>query len=202
MRVGPTLDKIAAEYPQDVRIVYMQHPLPMHAQAMLAAEAAMGAHAQGKFSAMNAKLLTNSKALSREKVLEIAKEIGLDLARFTRELDDHAHQPEIERQVKEVMAIGATGTPASFVNGRYLSGAKPFEAFKQVIDEELAWAKQGNRPKFAVGKNVREATPARPAAAAANKPDPNKIYDLPVGGAPMKGSPAAKVRILHYLDYQ
>jgi protein-disulfide isomerase len=138
VRVGPTLEKILAEYPKDVRMVYKQHPLPMHKNAMSAAEAAMAAHAQGKFGAMNDKLMANSTALSREKYLEIAAEIGLDVKKFTNDIDTHVFKASIDAQAAEAMKVGATGTPASFVNGRYLSGAQPYEAFKKIIDEELA----------------------------------------------------------------
>lgn len=197
-KVGPTLEQIRKDYPGDVRIVYKMHPLPMHAQAMVAAEAAMAAKAQGKFLEMHRKLFANQSALSREKVLALAQELGLDMERFTRELDAHAHAAEIQQEAKEVEDLGASGTPGSFVNGRYLSGAKPYTAFKEIIDEELGWARAGNRPKFTVGKNVRDAA----AQSAAKGPDPSTVYDLPVGDSPFRGSPTAKVTVQHYLDYQ
>jgi predicted DsbA family dithiol-disulfide isomerase len=105
---------------------------------MLAAEAALAAHAQGKFEPMHHELLANSRALSRDKILAIAREIGLDVERFTHDLDTHASKDVIERQTREAMGVGATGTPASFVNGRYLPGAQPYENFKKLVDEELA----------------------------------------------------------------
>ena len=138
MRVGSTLEKILADYPKDVKMVYKQHPLPMHPNAMPAAEAAMAANAQGKFGLMNDKLMANSTALSRDKYLQIAAEIGLDVKKFTNDIDTHVYKPSIDAQVAEAMKVGATGTPASFINGRYLSGAQPYEAFKKLIDEELA----------------------------------------------------------------
>ncbi len=141
MRVGPTLEKILADYPNDVRMVYKQHPLPMHANAMSAAEAAMAANAQGKFRDMNDKLMANSTALSRDKYLQIAAEIGLDVKKFTNDIDTHVYKASIEAQTAEAMKVGATGTPASFVNGRYLSGAQPYEAFKKLIDEALGATK-------------------------------------------------------------
>jgi len=146
VRVGPTLDKILADYPADVRMVYKQHPLPMHQNAMPAAEAAMAANAQGKFAAMNEKLLANSSALSRDKYLQIAAEIGLDVKKFTNDIDTHVYKPSIDAQAAEAMKVGATGTPASFVNGRYLSGAQPYEAFKKLIDEEIAKATKPSSP--------------------------------------------------------
>ena len=140
MRVGPTLDKILADYPADVRLVYKMHPLPMHKNAMPAAQAALAANAQGKFAAMNEKLLANSATLSRDKYLQLAQELGLDIKRFTNDIDTDAYKKIIDAQTEEVMKVGATGTPATFVNGRFLSGAQPYEAFKKVIDEELARA--------------------------------------------------------------
>ena len=142
MRVGSTLDKIVADFPNDVRVVYKMHPLPMHQNALPAAEAAMAANAQGKFAAMHEKLMANSAALSRDKYLQFATEIGLDVKRFTSDIDTLAHKPAIDAQTQEAMKVGATGTPASFINGRYLSGAQPYEAFKKIIDEELAKAKK------------------------------------------------------------
>jgi len=146
VRVGPTLDKILADYPADVRMVYKQHPLPMHPNAMPAAEAAMAANAQGKFTAMNEKLLASSASLSRDKYLQIAAEIGLDVKKFTNDIDTHAFKASIDAMAAEAMKVGATGTPASFVNGRFLSGAQPYEAFKKLIDEELAKATKPSSP--------------------------------------------------------
>lgn len=200
MRAGPALDQLAKEYPNDVRIVFKQHPLPMHQHAAIAAEAAMAASAQGKFPEMHKKLLENSSTLSRDKILEIAKGIGLDVDRFTKDLDSHTYKASIDKQTAEAEAIGASGTPASFVNGRYLSGAKPYNMFKDLVDEELKWAREKNRPAFVTGKHVRETQP--PSQQAQRGPDPLKAYDIPVGNSPIVGSAKAKVTILHYLDYQ
>lgn len=177
------------------------HPLDMHAQAAPAAKAALAAHAQGKYFEMHAKLYENSSSLSRDKILEIASSLGLDMDRFKKDWESPAIKTAIDQQTKEVVDIGATGTPASFVNGRYVSGAKPYDFFKVMVDEELKWARESNRPAFVTGKNVREALPAA-SPAAAQGPDPAKVYDFPVGGAPVAGPSTAKVTILHYLDYQ
>ena len=123
-------------------MVYKMHPLPMHQNAMSAAEAAMAANAQGKFAAMNEKLFANIASLSQDKYLQIAGEIGLDVKRFTNEIDTHVYKASIDKQAQEAVAVGSTGTPASFVNGRFVSGAASFEAFKKIIDEELAKAKK------------------------------------------------------------
>jgi len=181
-------------------LVYKQHPLPMHPNAMPAAEAAMAANAQGKFVEMNQKLFANQQQLTRENFLLWAKELGLDVNRFTKELDAHTYAEAIQKDAKEVEDLGAGGTPASFINGRFLNGAKPYAAFKEIIDEELAWAKAGNRPDFKIGKNISEASAPKPANAAG--PDPGKVYQIAAGDAPYKGPDKAKVVILHYYDYQ
>jgi protein-disulfide isomerase len=142
VRVGPTLEQLLKEYPDDVRIAYKQHPLPMHANAMIAAEAAMAAAAQGKFAEMHARLMAPDRVLTREKILEAAKQIGLDVETFTRDLDGHAQKSAIDEMTAEALRVGAGGTPASFINGRFLSGAQPYEAFKKLVDEELAKAKK------------------------------------------------------------
>src|SRR5512135_2783766 len=107
----------------------------MHANAMIAAEAAMAANAQGRFQEMHAKLMAPDRVLTREKILEAAGQLGLDLDRFTRDLDGHAYKAAIDEMTAEAMRVGAGGTPASFVNGRFLSGAQPYEAFKKLVDE-------------------------------------------------------------------
>jgi protein-disulfide isomerase len=187
------------DYPEDVRIVFKMHPLEFHPNAPLAAQAAMAAKAQGKFFEMNKKLLSNQGALTRDNMLLWAKEMGLDVERFTKDMDSETTKADIARQTKEVTDIGASGTPASFVNGRYLSGAKPYSAFKDIIDEELKWAKDGKRPEFKTARNVSEASPA---PARPTGPDPNKAYTIPLGDAPVIGPATAKVLIQHYLDYQ
>jgi protein-disulfide isomerase len=197
-RVAPTIERIAAEYPEAVRVVFKMHPLAFHPQAPLAAEAALAAHAQGKFLPMHKKLIEASASLSREKILALAAEIGLDVPRFTQAIDAKASSETIARETQEVVGLGATGTPATFVNGRFVSGAKPFEFFKAIIDEEIGWAKGGNRPAFTTGTNVRQTS----APAARKGPDPTKLYDLPAGASPSRGPADAPVTILHYTDFQ
>ncbi|MGH7412450.1 MAG: DsbA family protein [Candidatus Methylomirabilis sp.] len=200
MRVGATLEQLLQQYPKDVRLVFKMHPLPMHSNAMIAAQAAIAAHAQGKFLEVHKKLYENTAALSRDKVIELAAAIGLDAERFKKDLDSEATKAAIHKETKEVVDIGSMGTPASFVNGRYVNGAKPLSFFQDMVEEELRWAREGNRPAFTIGKNVQQAAP--PQAAVAQGPDPNKVYNLPAGDAPAMGASQAKVTILHYLDYQ
>lgn len=199
VRVAGTLEQLVAAYPKDVRLVFKMHPLPMHNQAMPAAQGALAAQAQGKFLEMHKKLFENATQLSREKVLEIAKGLGLDMDKFTKDMDGEAIKTRIANETREAEGIGAQGTPAAFVNGRYVSGAKTLDFYKAMVDEELAWAKAKNRPEFKIGKNVSETMPPQ---LAQSGPDPNKVYDIPVAGAPTQGDATAKVTLVHYYDYQ
>jgi len=198
-KVIPALEQVKTDYADSVRVVYKMHPLGMHQNAMPAAEAAMAAAAQGKFFEMHKKLFENQQQLTRDHFIAIAKEIGLNVDKFTKAIDEHTYAAAVQKDAKEAEDIGATGTPASFINGRYLNGAKPYAAFKEMIDEELGWATAGNRPQFKTGKNVSEASAK---SAAPQGPDPNKVYELAAGDAPFRGPANAKVTVLHYFDYQ
>ena len=141
-RCGPTLKKVMEEYPKDVRVVWVNHPLPFHDRAKPAATAAMAAHKQGKFWEMHDKLFANQQDLTDENFKKWAKELGLDMAKFEADLKDASIAKLIETQLAAGEAVGAQGTPAFFINGKLLSGAQPYENFKKEIDEALAAAKK------------------------------------------------------------
>jgi protein-disulfide isomerase len=109
----------------------------MHNRAMAAAMAAEAAGKQGKFWEMHDKLFENAKELTDENFAKWADEIGIDTAKFKKDLEDEGLKKKVLDQQKLGMSLGARGTPAFFINGRYLSGAQPAPAFKAVIDEEM-----------------------------------------------------------------
>jgi protein-disulfide isomerase len=86
---------------------------------------------------MHDKLFENQKALSAESYVAWAGEIGLDVEQFKKDMADPALEKQITAQQAQGMTLGARGTPAFFVNGRFLSGAQPVENFKKLIDEEM-----------------------------------------------------------------
>ncbi len=109
----------------------------MHNRAMPAAMASEAAGKQGKFWEMHDKLFQDPRALTDENIEKYATEIGLDMAKFKEDLKDKKLEAKIKKQQSQGSTLGARGTPAFFVNGRFLSGAQPFEAFKAIIDEEM-----------------------------------------------------------------
>jgi protein-disulfide isomerase len=66
-----------------------------------------------------------------------AADLGLDVAKFDSCVDSHKYKAKVEADQQAGDEVGVNGTPAFFINGRMISGAQPFEAFKHVIDEEL-----------------------------------------------------------------
>jgi protein-disulfide isomerase len=128
-------------YGDKVRVVFRDYPLPMHSHARAAAEAANCAQAQGKFWEYHGKLFANQTALGEDKLKSYAQELGLDTARFNECLAKKPFKAAIDKDIADGARVGVQGTPAFFINGRMLSGAQPFDKFKEVIDDELANAK-------------------------------------------------------------
>jgi len=118
-------------------VVWKNLPLSFHPNAMPAAMAAMAANEQGKFWDMHDKIFANQQKMSRDQYLAYAKELKLDVAKFTKSMDDAALKAQIEADMADAGKLGVSGTPGFFVNGKFLSGAKPFGEFATAINAEL-----------------------------------------------------------------
>jgi len=206
-RVVPTMKKIEETYGKDVRMVFRHQPLPFHPRAKPAAEAAMAAQEQGKFWQMHDKLFENQKALEDADLEKYAADLKLDMKKFKAAMSTHKFAAQVEQDSKDGTAVGASGTPAFFINGRKVTGAQPFEQFKAVIDEELkkadALLKSGTKQDKLYAalndKNVADAAKAVPAAGAPADAAP---VNIEVGNAPAKGDKKAPVTVVIYSDFQ
>ncbi|MED5261167.1 MAG: thioredoxin domain-containing protein [Myxococcota bacterium] len=136
-RVLPTLDQIRNEYGDQVRVVFKHLPLSFHQKAPAAHAASEAAHKQGKFWEMHDKIFKNQRQMSEANYVVWAGEIGLDVETFKKDMASAAIKARVDQDVKEAGRLGVTGTPGFFINGRHMSGAKPFSEFKVVIDEEI-----------------------------------------------------------------
>ena len=103
----------------------------------IAAEASLAARDQGKFREMHLLLLDRSPTLDRASLIGYAKELKLDVPRFTKDLDTMRHEKEIDRDLKLAEALDLYNTPTIFINGVKLLGDRPLEAYRAVIDIEL-----------------------------------------------------------------
>jgi protein-disulfide isomerase len=136
-RVVPTVKQIEDKYGNKIHFAFRNFPLPFHQHAQLAAEAGEAANAQGKFWEMHDKMFANQQALDRASLEKYAGEIGLDVNKFKADLDSGKYKDAINKDVEYAKTVNVNGTPAFFINGHFINGAMPFEAFAQVIDAEL-----------------------------------------------------------------
>ena len=125
-----------------MQIIWKHLPLAMHKKAPAAHAAAEAAHRQGKFWEMHDKIFAEQKAMSPEKYVEYATELELDVDQFKVDVASADVKKKVDADKKEAAKLGSTGTPGFFINGLNLKGAKPFEAFKEVIDKELKKTKK------------------------------------------------------------
>ncbi len=136
-RLTPTLKQVKEKYGNKVRIVFRQFPLPFHQNAQKAAEAALCANDQGKFWQLHDAMFGNQSALGVDQLKAKAAELGLKADDFNKCLDSGAKVAVIEADKKAGSEAGVNGTPAMFINGRFISGAVPIEQLTSVIDDEL-----------------------------------------------------------------
>jgi protein-disulfide isomerase len=142
-RVKPTMDEIEKEYAGKVKIVWRHMPLPFHADAPLASQAAQEAFAQKgntafwKFHDKLFEAQGGEEGLKRPNLEKIAGELGLNMDKFKAALDSGTHKAKVDADMKIGNDAGINGTPAFVINGYYLSGAQPAAAFKKLINRAL-----------------------------------------------------------------
>ena len=120
-----------------MRIVWKHLPLDMHKDAPAAHLASVAAQKQGKFWEFHDKLFENQRNLKMDAFKQHAADVGMDVAQFEKDFLDLENKKLVDADKAEAASMQITGTPGFFVNGRFLRGAKPFEEFAKVINEEL-----------------------------------------------------------------
>ena len=137
-KVEPTLKQIQNVYKDKVKIVWENRPLTgIHPFAMGAATAAEAAHKQGKFWEFHDKLFANQDKLTPDDLKLYAKDMGLDTDKFLTGSASPETKTRVTNDISEMNDLGITGTPGFLINGRFISGAKEFDAFAKVINAEL-----------------------------------------------------------------
>ena len=135
MKAQASLDQLFEEYPGKLRLVVKQ--MPVHKTAELGAEAAYAAEAQGKFRELNELMIANHEDLSRDAILGLAAQAGLDVPRLRDALDKHSYADAVAEDIATAQALEFNGTPAFVINGRRIVGYRPAEAFREMIDAAL-----------------------------------------------------------------
>jgi len=143
-KVATDLKKLAADFGDKMAFTYKDYPLPMHARAEKAAEAARCASKQNKFWEFHDSLF-RSRELDVAELKAQARTLKLDGEQFDKCLDSGEVAAEVDKDRKEGNRLGINGTPSFFINGHYLSGALDYAALRQVVEQQLATPGQGTR---------------------------------------------------------
>ena len=137
----PTLKALEENYKDKIRIVYRQFPLnAIHPRAQKAAEASLCANEQGKFWQLHDAMFADQQRLTVDDLKGKAAALSLNAETFATCLDSGKHAAAIRDSIVEGSKAGVDGTPALFINGRFLAGNQPYGEIEKVIEDELARA--------------------------------------------------------------
>jgi len=136
-KAAAKIEAILQAYPKDARLVYKQYPLSSHPHARIAAEASIAALAQNKFWPMHDKLFANSHRLSNLAILQMAKEIGLDAAKFQADLISARVKLGVTKDIADGDKAQVSATPTFFINGKRYNGPLDLAVLKPILDAEL-----------------------------------------------------------------
>ncbi len=134
-RAANVVTEIKKNYSDKVRFVFRQFPLMNHPDARPASQAALAAHAQGKFWEYHDKLFANQRALDRESLEKYGKEMGVST--IGAALDDKRHDAQVASDMKLGNDVFVSGTPTMFVNGERVSNPTDYATVKEAIDKAL-----------------------------------------------------------------
>ena len=140
-RVLGSLIELLGKYEADeLRLVFMNYPLPFHELAMPAAVAALAAHEQGQFWAYHDLLFNNQNRFDPESLQEYAEELDLRMDEFRAALDSDEYAERIANEQGVGTRLGVRGTPSFLINGELVVGAKSAGELMQIIDAEIEQA--------------------------------------------------------------
>lgn len=132
-----TMEPLLTNYAGKIKLVYRNFPI-LGEGSLQAALAAQCANDQGKFWEFHDLTTANRNDLTREAFIDHVNKIGgMDVSQFTTCLDNQVHMQTISEDATYAQTLGVSGTPAFFINGRFVSGAQPYANFAAVIEEEL-----------------------------------------------------------------
>jgi protein-disulfide isomerase len=134
----PVVQALIEHLGRRLRFAYRHFPLAtVHPHAELAAEAAEAAGAQDKVWEMHDLLFENQQALQPEDLAQYAADLDLDVERFIRELEEHAHAPRVREDFMGGVRSGVNGTPTFFINGVRHNGPFDFDSLLEAIESAM-----------------------------------------------------------------
>jgi len=132
-RASEPMHQLLAQSGGTVRWIYRNYPLDFHEHAELAAEAALAAGDQGKFWPMHDLLFANQANIDRDHLDQFARQLGLDVSSFDQDLTSGRFRARIAADRALGQKYGVDGTPAFFINGRYISGVRTLPELEQAV---------------------------------------------------------------------
>jgi protein-disulfide isomerase len=136
-RAESVVEELLSRYAGKLRLVHLDFPLEGHPGALPAARAARCAGEQGRFWDYHRDLMTSGGLLDETDLKARAARLGLKAGPFAACLASGRYDAAIRASVDRGVSLGVNGTPAYFINGRMVSGARPIEDFAKIIDSEL-----------------------------------------------------------------
>jgi len=137
VEVGPTIDRLVKELEGKVKLVIKFFPYRYRDYSRIAAEAAVEAWKQGKFTEMHDLLIKNSPRLDRESLINYAKKLNMDVEKFIKAIDNQEGASIIDKDLKLAKELDLYVTPAFYINGIKVLGVRDSEYFKEIIFREL-----------------------------------------------------------------
>ncbi|MEJ2657525.1 MAG: thioredoxin domain-containing protein [Desulfobacterales bacterium] len=132
----PLLEQVLEKNSGKVRLVFKNFPLRRHQYAMKAAIAALAAGKQGKFWEFHDRLFREYNKLNDQKILEIAKSLGLNMADFEKQMKNPNVLAQIQKDIRDGREAGIKGTPTVYINGRQVKDWS-LNGLQMLIDKEL-----------------------------------------------------------------
>lgn len=117
-----------------VKLVFKDLPI-LGEPSRIAALAALAARAQDKHVAMHDALMESGGKLDRDRIMQIAASVGLDVARLQKDMEDPKLKEIIERNMALASALGVRGTPAFVIGNQFVPGAVDADTLKRLISD-------------------------------------------------------------------
>ena len=213
-KLSDTIDHIAAQHPDDVKVVFKQFPLPGHPRAMQAGAAALAAEAQSKGKEYRARLFKYRTKLSDSELDAHAEAVGIaNMDEFRAQRRSDKLLGQLERERSEGARIGVNSPPFAFINGRPIQTVPSVDELTALVDEELALAdlvlaagatradlyEHYMRYANATWVQPSPAEP-QPEAVQTRDPEPGQHYSVSIDDSATIGPDDALVTIIAFMD--